>query len=157
MSLGSLILFSRAKMLDVQLVSIEKQIQVAQKQSGLSDSLQVRVVTLKNKIDDEKKLFSDLQQKLKKMESGNNVKNKFSSILAHITSSLPPSVTLNHCLLKDNYGEISGSTLRYKDLPQLVSKVKNDPRFISAQIRDIDKVATDTIEPFTFTIIFTLP
>lgn len=151
-----LFIYIRMQILDRRIHAADQKIQVVEKQSQLSGNLQLTIGDLNKKIIDQKKEYEELQKRMAKLDKMTAEKSRFSDILAHIASSVPQSVSLSHCTLNDSSGEIAGSTLRQQDLPKLIMKIKKDPRFVAVELQNMKKADVNSLEPFTFTIKFSL-
>ncbi len=150
-----LFFYSRITIINYQLTDKEKEINRMGQQIEKTDQLQQRIIVLSDQIKNRKKEYSETASRVADMENIAGEKRHFSRILTIISNSLPSSVKCNKIILHDNSGEISGSTLHYQDLPEMVRKMKEDPRFM-VELQDIDRLKDNSLEPFIFKIVFTL-
>ncbi len=148
-------IYSRVTLLNYRLTDKEKEINRMGQRIEETDQLQRRIIVLSDRIRNQKKEYSETASRVADMENIAGEKRHFSQILTIISNSLPSSVKCNKIILQDNSGEISGSTLHYQDLPELVRKMKEDSRF-RVELRDLDRIKENSLEPFTFKIVFTL-
>ena len=148
-------LYSRLTLLNYRLTDKEKEINQIGQRIEETDQLQQRIIVLSGRIKNQKKEYSETAGRVADMENIAGEKRNFSRILTIISNSLPSSVKCNKIIIQDNNGEISGSTLHYQDLPELVRKMKEDSRF-RVELQDLDRIKESSLEPFTFKIVFTL-
>ena len=99
---------------------------------------------------------SDLKKSVAKIEKIRGRKKPFSAALVAIAKSLPESVKCNKISFHKNSSEISGTALRYNDLPIIVRRLNRDPKFKKVILRDIDRLARNTRQNIFFSMMFEL-
>jgi Tfp pilus assembly protein PilN len=135
--------------IDKEIVKIESDATLAAQLKIAKDRLAAEVKLLKQ-------LHSDIKNRVEKIEKIHGTKKPFSAALIAIAKSIPPAVKCSKISFHKNSGEISGTALRYNDLPIIVRRLNRDPRFKKVILRDIDRLARNTRQNIFFSMMFEL-
>lgn len=121
-------------------------------QKALTDQLQGRTQDLRNRIAGQRQQLAALQTAVAGLSIDAPKGRSYATALARITSYLPDSVRCTRIAFDGGDGQLTGEAVHYNDLPELVTRLKSDPLFKSAAIKEIDKNTAGTWHQFAFTI-----
>ncbi|MBU0485842.1 MAG: PilN domain-containing protein [Proteobacteria bacterium] len=139
----------KIKLLNADITKIEAETTLAAQLIIAKDRLAAEINLLN-------KNQSELKNRVTKIEKIRGRKKPFSEALISIAKSLPTSVKCNKISFQKNSGKITGTALRYDDLPIIVKRLTQDPKFKNVVLHDIDRVAQNSRQNISFSMMFEL-
>ncbi len=144
--------FLEYRVLAYKLHKVDKQMSTFQKDKLLADQLQIQVNSLKTTLSRLGKEESELHKNVAALDITSTNKKYFSRALSTIASTLPDSVKCKKITFENKTGQITGVAVQYGDLPDLVTRLKNNPLFKTAALKNVDKSTGSNKDQLLFTI-----
>lgn len=133
------ITFLEYQVLTHKLNKVDKELTTIQAEKGLADQLQSKTKALKTIVARLQNQHGELQKSVAELDITQSKNKYFSRALSTITYALPDTIKCTKIIFENNTGLISGDATQYSDLPDLVTKLKNNPLFKNAVLKDVDK------------------
>ncbi|MCK5228410.1 MAG: PilN domain-containing protein [Desulfobulbaceae bacterium] len=152
----TLVVYAQYLFVSRQLARIDTELTEKQGATDRFETLQSQVAVLKAEVARQKQDYAQIKKRVSEISSAKTEKNKFSQVLQHITQILPSTVKCNSISIQQTSGKISGSAVKYGDLPDFIRKMKQDPLFANAVLLDIVQDSKNSIGRLSFNIDFKL-
>jgi Tfp pilus assembly protein PilN len=131
--------FFEYQILSYKLNKVDKELTTIKAEKGLADQLQSKTQTLKTTVARLQNHHSELQKSVTELDITQSKNKYFSRALSAITYALPDTVKCTKIVFENNTGQITGNAVQYSDLPDLVTRLKNNPLFKNAALKNVDK------------------
>jgi len=135
---------------------LAKEITSLESAAGQSEELQSSVQQLTNQLETLRNQVTLIADEADRLAGHHFLKADFSDILAVVGQVMPSSLRADKITINLDGGSIEGLALHYSDLPQLADKLRQNKRFTSVLIKEIDRSSEASDSPFRFAITFQL-
>lgn len=144
--------FLEYQFLAYKLSKVDKDLITIKTEKGLAEQLQNKTKSLKTTVTRLQKHHKKLQNNVAKLDFTESKNKYFSRALSAITYALPDTVKCTKIAFENNIGLITGHAVQYSDLPDLVTKLKNNSIFKNAALKNVDKSRVTNTYKLSFNI-----
>lgn len=144
--------FLEYQVLAYKLSKIDKELITIKAEKGLADQLQNKTKSLKATVARLQNHHNKLHKNVSELDFTQSKNKYFSRALSTITYALPDTVKCTKIAFENNTGLITGHAVQYSDLPDLITKLKNNPLFKNAALKNVDKSKRTNTYKLSFNI-----
>lgn len=145
-------LYADFQYLGSRIKQLDEEINRMASRTQQSTALQTTIKQLADSVSARRQQQTELKAKIAVLSEQLRQKRSFSLVLASISQALPSSVKCDKITFQQNTGLMSGTALQYRELPELVEKLRNNRLFKGVTLQDIDRDAKNAQGRFAFTI-----